>query len=120
VIDHIALDVRDLEKSRRFYEQTLRPLGYGIVSESDSFCGLGSENQTKLGLRSGGSSGPVHFAFTAPDRPTVNAFHEAAIRAGGRDNGQPGVRAQYHESYYAAFVLDPDGNNVEAVCETPE
>jgi catechol 2,3-dioxygenase-like lactoylglutathione lyase family enzyme len=120
VIDHVALDVRDLEASRRFYEQALRPLGFQVVSESESFCGLGTKGQTRLGLRPGGPSGPVHFAFTSPDRRTVDAFHEAAIAAGGRDNGPPGVRTAYHENYYAAFVRDPDGNNVEAVCETPE
>jgi catechol 2,3-dioxygenase-like lactoylglutathione lyase family enzyme len=120
VIDHVALDVRDLEASRQFYEQALRPLGYEVVSESESFCGLGTQGQTRLGLRPGGPSGPVHFAFTSPDRRTVDAFHEAATGAGGRDNGPPGVRTAYHENYYAAFVMDPDGNNVEAVCETPE
>jgi catechol 2,3-dioxygenase-like lactoylglutathione lyase family enzyme len=120
VIDHLVLDVRDLEASRRFYEQALRPLGYQVVSESESFCGLGTNGQTRLGLRPRTPSGPVHFAVTSPDRPTVDAFHEAAIAAGGQDNGPPGVRTAYHENYYAAFVIDPDGNNVEAVCETPQ
>jgi catechol 2,3-dioxygenase-like lactoylglutathione lyase family enzyme len=120
VIDHLVLDVRDLEASRRFYEQALRPLGYQVVSESQSFCGLGTNGQTRLGLRLRGPSGPVHFAVTSPDRSTVDAFHEAAIAVGGQDNGPPGVRMAYHENYYAAFVIDPDGNNVEAVCETPQ
>jgi len=120
VIDHVALDVRDLEASRRFYEQALRPLGYQVVTESEGFYGLGTQGRTRLGLRAGGPSGPVHFAFTSPDRRTVDAFHEAAIAVGGRDNGPPGIRTAYHENYYAAFVTDPDGNNVEALCEAPE
>ena len=120
VIDHLALAVRDLDASRRFYERALRPLGYEVVSESESFCGLGDEGQTSLGLRPGAPGGPVHFAFTSPNRRTVDAFHEAATAAGGRDNGLPGIRLDYHESYYAAFVEDPDGNNVEAVCHRPE
>jgi catechol 2,3-dioxygenase-like lactoylglutathione lyase family enzyme len=92
VIDHLVLDVRDLQASRRFYEQALRPLGYQVVSESESFCGLGTNGQTRLGLRRRGPSGPVHFAVTSPDRRTVDAFHEAAIAASGQDNGPPGVR----------------------------
>ena len=120
MIDHLALAVRDLDTSRRFYEAALRSLGYEVVSESQSFCGLGDEGRTSLALRPGTPAGRVHFAFTSADRRTVDAFHEAATAAGGRDNGPPGIRSDYHENYYAGFVEDPDGNNVEAVCHQPE
>ena len=121
MLDHVTLNVRDLETSRRFYEQALRPLGYSVALEYPGVVGLGTgEGMADLWLaQRGDASAPVHVALHSPDRATVDAFHAAATAAGGADNGAPGVRAHYHENYYGAFVLDPDGNNVEAVCHAP-
>jgi catechol 2,3-dioxygenase-like lactoylglutathione lyase family enzyme len=120
-IDHLTLRVRDLGASRDFYEQALETFGIHVV-ELDGTDGpevsLGPEGSEDLVLSEGDPSGPVHVAFLALDPETVDAFHAAAIEAGGRDNGAPGRRPQYHERYYAAYVFDPDGNNVEAVCHT--
>ena len=118
MIDHVGLDVSDLATSRAFYEQALGPLGYAVVFEMEGLVGFG-DGQSMIGVRPG-SGGPTHVAFASPDRATVDAFYEASIAAGGEDNGAPGVRAHYHENYYAAFVHDPDGHNLEAVCQKPE
>lgn len=123
MIDHMGLQVSDLRKSKAFYQQTLAPLGYvllmeltkeqtggfsgagfGIAPKPDFWIGEGTPNQP-----------PIHVAFQAEDRATVDAFHQAGLAAGGRDNGAPGLRPQYHPNYYGAFVLDPDGHNIEAV-----
>ena len=118
-IDHVTLRVRDLGASRAFYEQALETFGIH-VRELDGDGGpevsLGPEGAEDLVLAEGEPSTPVHVAFLAHDPETVDAFHAAAVEAGGRDNGGPGRRPHYHERYYAAYVLDPDGNNVEAVC----
>jgi catechol 2,3-dioxygenase-like lactoylglutathione lyase family enzyme len=120
MIDHLALYVTDLEGSRRFYEQALAPLGYEVVMETEGFVALGSQGELHFALRTGKeASTTAHFAFRADDRPTVDAFHAAALGAGGTDAGEPGIREHYHENYYAAFVEDPDGNNAEAVCHKP-
>jgi catechol 2,3-dioxygenase-like lactoylglutathione lyase family enzyme len=116
VIDHITLDVGDYERSRAFYEAALAPLGFGVVTELDGACGFGADGADDFWLAGGGPSGPVHIAFTARNDEAVQAFYAAALAAGGRDNGAPGLRPQYHAGYYAAYVLDLDGNNVEAVC----
>ena len=120
MIDHVTLDVSDVAASRAFYERALQPLGWSIVAEWPGGCGLGTaRGGPTLWLRQEGSvSGPLHLAFRAADRAAVDAFHERALQAGGRDNGAPGLR-DYHESYYGAFALDPDGNNAEAVCHAP-
>jgi catechol 2,3-dioxygenase-like lactoylglutathione lyase family enzyme len=117
MIDHIVVRVRDLARSRRFYLEALAPLGYGIIKEVEPFIGFGVGTTRDFWIGRGEplTSG-VHVAFACDSRSEVDAFHASAIRAGGRDNGAPGVRAQYHPSYYGAFVLDPDGNNIEAVC----
>ena len=122
MIDHVTLNVRDFETARRFYEEALRPLGYSVQFESGALAGLGTgEGVPDFWIAQRGEpSAPVHVALQSPDRATVDAFYEAAVRAGGRDNGPPGVRAHYHEHYYGAFVHDPDGNNIEAVCHAPE
>ncbi len=124
MFDHVALSVGDYEASRAFYEAALAPLGHGVVMQSDNeggkVTGFG-DGQTDFWLGDGGPlTGRFHVAFRAPDRAAVDAFYAAAMAAGGLDNGPPGLRAHYHPHYYAAFVLDPDGNNVEAVCHTPE
>jgi catechol 2,3-dioxygenase-like lactoylglutathione lyase family enzyme len=116
LIDHLALRVRDLGWSRTFYEQALGPFGVEVV-ESSQGPGFSIEGGGDFWIGEGEPpAAPVHVAFAAPDRATVDEFHRAAIEAGGRDNGAPGLRPQYHAGYYAAFVLDPDGNNIEAVC----
>ncbi len=123
MIDHLGLQVSDLNKSKVFYQQALAPLGYallielskeqtggfsgagfGIAPKPDFWIGEGTPNQP-----------PIHVAFRAEDRAIVDAFHQAALAAGGRDNGAPGLRPHYHPNYYGAFVLDPDGHNIEAV-----
>ncbi len=113
-LDHITLSVRDVEASRRFYRGALGPWNSREV-ELDGEFAYGPKGSEDLVIASGRPATPVHVAFAAPDRETVNAFHEAALAAGGRGNGAPGPRPQYHAGYYAAYVLDPDGNNVEAV-----
>jgi catechol 2,3-dioxygenase-like lactoylglutathione lyase family enzyme len=117
VLDHVNLNVRDWAASRAFYVQALAPLGYEAVKEwEDAATGFGREGRPVFFIeRRDPVSAGVHVAFTADDRATVDAFHAAGIAAGGTDNGAPGLR-WYHPSYYGAFVLDPDGNNVEAVC----
>ena len=125
MIDHLGIDVSDYRRSRLFYEQALAPLGIGVVMEvtreqsggAYEGCGMGANGKPEFWIGAGGTpGGHVHVAFVAPDRATVDAFHRAALAAGGRDNGAPGLRPQYHGGYYGAFVLDPDGHNVEAVC----
>ena len=120
VIDHVGLGVRDLEKSKAFYQQALSPLGYQLLMERDGSAGLGRNGKPDLWIHANRPlSGPTHVAIASPDRATVQAFHAAGLAAGGRDNGPPGLRPNYHQDYYGAFVLDPDGNNIEAVCHRP-
>ena len=121
MIDHVGVNVSDIEASSRFYEAALAPLGYSkLMDYSPDAVGFGAEGKPDFWLETRGDAGNVHVAILSPDRATVNAFHEAALAAGGADNGAPGLRPQYHETYYGAYVLDPDGNNVEAVCHAPE
>jgi catechol 2,3-dioxygenase-like lactoylglutathione lyase family enzyme len=112
LIDHLHLHARDLEASRRFYQAALDALGIPLTP------GEGYFFADELWVDEGEPGGPVHFAFQARDRAAVEAFHKAALAAGGRDNGAPGER-DYHPGYYAAFAFDPDGNNVEAVHHGP-
>jgi catechol 2,3-dioxygenase-like lactoylglutathione lyase family enzyme len=117
MFDHIGIKVTDIEASVRFYTAALAPLGQGLCSRDDTGAGLGPAGEPALWLyRGGGAGAGAHLAFRAADRPAVDRFHAAALAAGGRDQGRPGLRADYGPTYYAAFVLDPDGNNVEAVC----
>jgi catechol 2,3-dioxygenase-like lactoylglutathione lyase family enzyme len=120
-LDHVGLDVSDYERSRAFYETALAPLGLKLMMEpAPGVGGFGGEFPFFwIGDRGRSAQTGVHVAFTAKDRGMVDAFHDAAIDAGGTDNGGPGVREIYHPDYYGAFVLDPDGNNVEAVCHKP-
>jgi catechol 2,3-dioxygenase-like lactoylglutathione lyase family enzyme len=122
MIDHVLFTVSDYERSKRFYQQALEPLGYSLAFEldEDRFAGFGPGGKPAFGIREGGAAGPSHVAFAAPDRATVDAFYAAATEAGGTDNGPPGVRQHYHPTYYAAFVRDLDGHNLEAVCHEPE
>ncbi len=122
MLDHIGLVVSDLAASLAFYDQALAPLGIGRVMRFDGpdgqpmFVGYGTGRKPFFWLHAGpAASGPMHVAFAAADHAAVDRFHAAALAAGGRDNGAPGIRAEYHPTYYGAFVLDPDGNNVEAV-----
>lgn len=124
MLDHIGLTVSDFAKGRAFFDAALAPLGIGVVMEvtpeqtgGSSHVGYGSDGKPYFWIGSAGpTTGSLHVAFVASDRATVDAFYAAALAAGGRDNGPPGIRAHYHPNYYGAFVLDPDGHNIEAVC----
>jgi catechol 2,3-dioxygenase-like lactoylglutathione lyase family enzyme len=135
MIDHLGLPVSDLARATEFYRTALEPLGYGIVMQVSAeqtghggAVGFGAPGKT-ADFQSGKPSfwigegerlpGHIHVAFVAPSRAAVDAFYRAALAAGGKDNGPPGLRPHYHANYYAAFVLDLDGNNVEAVCHAP-
>ena len=116
--DHIGVKVGDIEASVRFYEAALAPLGHVLCSRDDSGAGFGPRDQPALWLYTAKTAGKlgVHIALRAPNRAAVDRFHQCGLEAGGRDNGSPGLRADYSPTYYAAFLIDPDGNNVEAVC----
>lgn len=127
MIDHTGYSVTDPAKSRRFYELALAPLGYQVLREVPTqftggkvVLGFGVPPKPDFWINEGTPQTPrVHLAFRAENRAQVDAFYAAAIAAGGTDNGKPGLRPHYHPDYYGAFVLDPDGHNVEAVCHTP-
>lgn len=116
--DHIGFKVQNLEASLRFYSGALAPLGYELCSQDASGAGFGPGGEPALWLYATKAAKPggVHLAFRAADRAAVDRFHKAGLKAGGRDHGAPGLRTDYSPSYYAAFLIDPDGNNVEAVC----
>lgn len=121
MIDHLSIGVRDIAKAKVFYDAALKPLGYQCLSNGPDSLGYGAksaalwilkaERPVKPDVKSG-----LHLCLTAPNRKSVDAFHKAAIDAGGKDNGAPGVRADYSPGYYAAFVIDPDGYRLEAYC----
>ena len=136
MIDHLGIPVSDLARSTEFYLKALKPLGIGIVMQvsaeqtgEGAAVGFGTAGKPE-DFQSGKPSfwigpgarttPPVHIAFVAGNRAAVDAFYSAALAAGGKDNGPPGIRAHYHPNYYGAFVLDPDGHNIEAVCHKPE
>jgi len=121
VLDHLGLLVGDYAKSKRFFEAALAPLGYGLMMEfGGATAGFGCAGAPDFWISQGGPAASVHVAFRGESRERVRAFYEAAMAAGGGDNGAPGLRPQYHPNYYGAFVHDPDGNNIEAVCHDPE
>jgi catechol 2,3-dioxygenase-like lactoylglutathione lyase family enzyme len=120
VIDHVSIGVRDLERSRAFYQQALAPLGFSERGPwrdgvRETSFGVEGASDFAISLEYAPVDAPVHIAFAADSREQVHAFHDAALAAGATDNGPPGLRPEYSESYYGAFVRDPDGNNVEAV-----
>jgi catechol 2,3-dioxygenase-like lactoylglutathione lyase family enzyme len=122
LLDHITIGVSDVERSKKFYDQALHPLGIArLFDEVERYAGYGVDPKAFfwIGRRDIPQTG-AHIAFAAQDRATVDRFHDEAIAAGGRDNGQPGIRPNYHPNYYGAFVLDPDGHNIEAVCHSPQ
>ena len=117
MFDHIGLKVKDLDASVRFYSAALGPLGYEVTSQDETLAGFGDKGGSSLWLYADAklAHSLVHIAFSAPSRAAVDAFHREGLKARGRDNGAPGVRQDYSPNYYAAFLFDPDGNNVEAV-----
>ena len=121
VFDHIGFNVTDFQKTKEFLVQSLRPLGLTITAESEGWAMIGRKGEGQLWFGSFGSSpGPIHVAFSAASREQVRQFYAAALAAGGKDNGAPGLRPHYHADYYGAFVIGPDGHNVEAVCHLAE
>ncbi len=120
MIDHTGVTVTDVGRSKAFYRAALAPLGYDMLMEWEHFAGFGVAPKPDFWIGRGKANSPgVHIAFRADSRAQVDAFYKAAMAAGGRDNGPPGLRPHYHANYYGAFVLDPDGHNIEAVCHTP-
>ena len=118
MLDHVAIPVRDLEASRKFYEPLFEGLGAKVVMEWPGLTLFGTDDGM-VALRQSEEVMPIHVAFRA-DRSGVDSFYETAMSAGASDNGPPGIRSDIHENYYAAFVIDPDGHNIEAVCHRPE
>ena len=128
MIDHIGFPVSDYARSKAFYDKALAPLGYTLVMEATAeqtesghpAAGFGKDGKPDLWIGGEGRlDKPLHVAIVAKDRAAVDAFYQAALVAGGKDNGAPGLRAHYHPNYYGAFILDPDGHNIEAVCHKP-
>jgi len=121
MIDHVSIGVRDIATTKRFYDAALKPLGFACLSESGGSLGYG-DGAVALWISTAGHPVPpdlksgLHFCFTALTSKSVDAFHAAALAAGGQDNGKPGLRADYGPGYYAAFVIDPDGYRIEAHC----
>ena len=126
MIDHIGVCVSDYQRSKTFFREALAPLGYGLVMELDlpegkvGGLGVGGAMPDFWITQGAAQRPPVHVAFNAENRPTVDAFYQAAIAAGGKDNGKPGLRPHYHRDYYGAFIIDSDGNNIEAVSHQPQ
>lgn len=124
MLNHISIGVRDIARAKAFYDAALKPIGYRCLSESKTSLGYGADG---VALWIGKAERPVaadmesglHFCFDAPTRKSVDAFHKAALEAGGKGNGKPGLRADYGDNYYAAFVIDPDGYRIEAYCSKP-
>ncbi|NJK69496.1 MAG: VOC family protein [Microcoleus sp. SU_5_3] len=123
MIDHTGINVSNFEKSKEFYIRVLAPLGYQLLKEFDAaMAGFGIDDRPEPDfwiVRGEVNTPRIHIAFGTQNRQMVHAFYEAALDTGGRDNGTPGLRSHYHPNYYAAFILDPDGHNIEAVCHAP-
>lgn len=121
IIDHLGLAVSDYAASKAFFTRALAPLGIRLVMEVQGWAGLGRDGKPEFWFgQHTEAQRPMHLAFLAENREQVRAFYEAALAAGASDNGPPGIREIYHPHYYAAFVIGPDGHNVEAVCHQPE
>ena len=128
MLDHIGFSVSNMKASRMFYEKALKPLDIKVLMEvtpemtgtDDSYVGFGADRPFFWFGTSHKPSPGMHVAFAAQSRKMVDEFYVAAMEAGGKDNGKPGLRPEYHENYYGAFVFDPDGNNIEAVCHSPK
>jgi len=121
VFDHLGFNVSDFRAMKAFLVQALAPLDMAITAEGEGWAMIGRKGEGVLWFGAMGSSpGPLHLAFAAKTREQVRQFHAAALAAGGQDNGGPGLRPQYHANYYGAFVISPDGHNIEAVCHAPE
>ena len=128
MIDHTGIVVSDFEKSKKFYAEALKPIGYLLLLEfpasvtgQTNVAGFGEPPKADFWIGQGTPNEPrIHVAFRAGKRSSVDAFHQAALAAGGKDHGAPGLRPNYHTNYYGAFVLDPDGHNIEVVCHEPE
>jgi catechol 2,3-dioxygenase-like lactoylglutathione lyase family enzyme len=121
LLDHVTIGVSDIERSKAFYDIALKSVGIErLYAEGESFAGYGINEKAFfwIGLKTAAITG-VHVAFVVDDRTSVDRFHAAGLAAGGRDNGKPGLRPHYHQSYYGAFILDPDGHNIEVVCHRP-
>ncbi len=119
MIDHTGVTVSDVKRSIEFYKKALAPLGYELLKQFEQFAGFGVAGKPDFWIGQGTPKESTHIAFRANGRAIVRAFYDAAIAAGGKDNGAPGPRPHYHEHYYGGFVLDPDGHNIEAVCHEP-
>ncbi|MET0281537.1 MAG: VOC family protein [Steroidobacteraceae bacterium] len=121
MFDHVGYGVTNLADSKKFYLQALAPLGARLVMEGPYGVGIGPGDKPNLWLfQTTDKPAHLHLAFVAETRPQVDAFHKAGLAAGGRDNGAPGLRPHYHENYYGAFIIGPDGHNVEVVCHKPQ
>lgn len=129
MIDHIGFPVSDYARAKAFYETALAPLGYTLIIEATAeqtgsgapACGFGANGKPDFWIGGEGALGkPMHVALLAQSREAVDAFYREALAGGGRDNGAPGLRPHYHPNYYGAFILDPDGHNIEAVCHAPQ
>lgn len=120
MLDHVGFNVSDFERSKSFYLAALAPLGLTLLGAGEGWAMIGGKDGRLWIGAYGPAATPIHLAFRAPDRAAVDAFHAAALKAGGRDNGGPGIRTAYAPDYYAAFVFDPDGHNVEAVRQGPD
>lgn len=123
MFDHVVFGVSDYAASKAFFLKALEPLGIAVVSEGTPTYGIELSRDGKASLclcQTTEAPAPLHLAFSAENRQQVEAFYRAALAAGGKDNGAPGLRPQYHANYYAAFVIGPDGHNIEAVCQEPE
>jgi catechol 2,3-dioxygenase-like lactoylglutathione lyase family enzyme len=121
IIDHMGLAVSDYDASCRFFGAALAPLGITLIAEYGGWAGFGRAGKPEFWFGTHGKAHlPMHIAFLAENRGQVRAFYAAALGAGATDNGAPGLRAHYHENYYGAFVIGPDGHNIEAVCHLPE
>ena len=121
IIDHVGLTVGDYEKSKQFFSRALAPLGIELAMEISGYAGFGKSGKPEFWVEGGSETHrPMHIAFIADNRDQVKAFYAAAMAAGGKDNGPPGIREIYPPNYFGAFVIGPDGHNVEAVCHKAE